>query len=173
DAAEIGVRLAEDLHGDAGTVFVFAQQLARAHEVFVGVIAFPHLVDGEVKDFGVEAFPSCHQRAPGQAKVAANVSPVGSASWRATLLRWPQTVPYGCGASGGDTRRQSTSASSARARSREERGGSGRAILTTSVVARPIRTSWTTRGGSSSTRSMGRGPLTVSPRTRLRMTRAR
>ncbi len=50
------MRFSEDLHRDAGPVVIFPQQLARANEVFVGVITFPHLVDGKVEDRGIEPF---------------------------------------------------------------------------------------------------------------------
>jgi len=164
DAPQVGVRFAEYLHRHARPVLVFAQQVARADEVFVGVVALPHFVDGQVEDRRIETLLALsHQRGPGQANVAASVSPVGSGSCRATLLRRPQIVPSGSALSGRDTRRQTMSASSASARSRDERGGSGRVRLTTSVVARPLRTSWTTRDGCSGIRSIGRGALTVSP----------
>src|SRR5207237_9310187 len=93
DAAQKGVRFAEHLHRDSGAVPGTAQQIARAHEVFVGVIAFAHLVDGKMENGWIEPLlaRSCHQRGPGQANVAASVSPLGSGSGRATLLSLPRS----------------------------------------------------------------------------------
>src|SRR6266480_2453820 len=54
DAAEEGVRLAEHLHRDAWTLVVLEQQLTRADEVLIRVVALPHLLDGEVEDGRVE-----------------------------------------------------------------------------------------------------------------------
>src|SRR5205807_1162614 len=50
DAAEERVRLAEHLHRHTGPVVVLEEQIARAHEVLVGVVALPHPLDGEVED---------------------------------------------------------------------------------------------------------------------------
>ena len=64
DAAEIGVGFAEHLHRHPRAMPVFAQEFARAHEVFVRVIAFPHFLDGKVEDGGIEAFAARSHSAP-------------------------------------------------------------------------------------------------------------
>ena len=51
----------EDLHQDARVAAVGEQRRARVVEVRVGVVALPHLLDGEVEDVGVEAL-AAHAR---------------------------------------------------------------------------------------------------------------
>src|SRR5207245_10732617 len=53
-AAEVGVRLAEDLHRHAGAVPVLEQKVACPDEVFVRVVARLHFLDGQVEDRGIE-----------------------------------------------------------------------------------------------------------------------
>jgi hypothetical protein len=55
DAAEQGVLLGEHLHGDMWRGTVASQHITGAGEVFVGVVAGPHLVDRQVEDGGIEA----------------------------------------------------------------------------------------------------------------------
>ena len=54
-APQEGVRLAEDLHRDAGSVSVGEEDLAGTDEILIRVVPRPHLVDGEVEDRGVQA----------------------------------------------------------------------------------------------------------------------
>src|SRR5439155_18168958 len=42
-------------HRHPPDVIVIAYEIARAHEVFVGVIALPHFLDGKVEDRRIEA----------------------------------------------------------------------------------------------------------------------
>ena len=69
DAAEHRLVALEDLHHDARMALVAKQRLARVVEVGVGVVALPHLLDGEVEDLGRE--------------------PLGLASWPVVMLRAP------------------------------------------------------------------------------------
>ena len=62
DAAQIRVRLAEHLHGDAGAVLVLEQHFARPHEVLIGVIARLHFFDGQIENGGVETLLAGHGR---------------------------------------------------------------------------------------------------------------
>jgi hypothetical protein len=48
--AENGLVLLEDLHDHARVAAVSEQRLLRAIEIGVGVVALPHLLDGEVED---------------------------------------------------------------------------------------------------------------------------
>ena len=56
--AEKRLRLAEHLHRHSRRVMVGAEDLTSADEVFVGVVALPHLVDRQVEHAGVAAFAS-------------------------------------------------------------------------------------------------------------------
>src|SRR6266513_2075712 len=180
DAAQERVRLAEHLHRHARPVPVLEEQIARAHEVLVGVVALPHPLDGEVKDGRIEArlpghrrdqYPS--QRAAGQPNVATTVSPPVRASRRATLSSRPQRTRAGSAEPGTISRRQTTSASIASALSRPVRGGSGRSSETSNSNRSRPRANLTRLPGASGTRSTARTLLAVSPRTRLSRTSTR
>ena len=53
-AAQIRLRLSEHLHRDARGAMIGEQDLAGANEILVGVVAFPHSLDGKMKDGRIE-----------------------------------------------------------------------------------------------------------------------
>ena len=101
DATEMSMALLEDLHHDARPAAIFEQRRPGVIEVRVGVVALPHLLDGELEDLGrqplLTSFPQLHVPTPGRrrarprrpraARGSAPRSPAGAAArgpaWRA------------------------------------------------------------------------------------------